>query len=114
MTEKDQDQRWEVSIECSITWEDRATTGTVVTLSLQSALVTIVDIVPPEGSPCTLTLETDQGEVPLQGRMGPKVVHAGWEPKDQVGIGLLGIDFEGSPDEIREALGPLIPPGMDG
>ena len=113
MTEKDKDQRWEVSIPCSLAWEDRSTTGTVVNLSLHTALVTIVDIVPPEGTSSTLTLETDQGEVHLQGRMGPKVVHAGWEPRDQMGIGLLGINFEESPEEIRQKLGPLIPPGTD-
>ena len=56
MAERDQHQRWEVSLPCSLEWDDRTTTGTVVNLSLQSALITLVDVVPPHETPLTLIL----------------------------------------------------------
>ena len=62
MAEKDQYQRWEVSLPCSIEWDDRTLSGTVIKLTLRSALITLVDVVPPEGAPLILTLQADQGE----------------------------------------------------
>ena len=109
MAEKDQYQRWEVSLPCSIEWDDRTISGTVVKLSLQSALITLVDVVPPEEAPLILILQTDQGEVRFEGKMGPKVVHAGWEPRDQVGIGLLGIEFQEPHQAVKAKLSRVIP-----
>ena len=110
MAERDQHQRWEVSLPCSLEWDDWTTTGTVVNLSLQSALITLVDVVPAPEAPLTLILQTDQGEVRFQGKMGPRVVHAGWEPRDQVEIGLLGIEFQEPQQAVEEKPGRLLPP----
>ena len=109
MAEKDQYQRWEVSLPCSIEWDDRTLSGTVVKLTLRSALITLVDVVPPEGAPLILTLQADQGEVRFEGKMGPKVVHAGWEPRNQVGLGFLGVEFEEPYEVVKEKLHRFIP-----
>ena len=58
----------------------------------------------------TLILQTDQGEVRFQGKLGPRVVHAGWEPRDQVEIGLLGIEFQEPQQAVEEKPGRLLPP----
>ena len=109
MAKKEPQQRWEISLPCSLEWDDRTTTGHVVNLSLRSALITLVDVVPPEGSPLILILQTDQGEVRFEGKMGPRIVHAGWEARDQIGIGLLGIEFQEPQQAVQEKLGRLIP-----
>ncbi|MEE2840466.1 MAG: hypothetical protein VYC91_08025 [Acidobacteriota bacterium] len=70
----------------------------------------LVDFVPPREAPLTLILQTDQGEVRFQGKMGPRVVHAGWEPRDQVEIGLLGIEFQEPQQAVEEKPGRLLPP----
>jgi hypothetical protein len=106
---EEKDQRWEISIPCSIQWDDRTMTGTVVNISLESALITIVDVVPPEGALLILILQTDQGEVRFEGKLGHKVVHAGWQPKDQLGIGLLGVEFQDPRPEVKKKLSRLIP-----
>jgi hypothetical protein len=106
---EEKDQRWEVSIPCSIEWGDRTTTGTVVNISLESALITIENVVPPEGTVLILILQVDPEEVRFKGKMGPKVVHAGWEPKNQVGIGLLGVQFQEPRQDIMKKLSLLIP-----
>ena len=106
---KEKDQRWEISIPCSIEWDKRTITGTAVNVSLESALITIVDVVPPEGALLILILQTDQGEVRFEGKMGPKVIHAGWEPKDQVGIGFLGVEFQEPRQDVNKKLSRLVP-----
>ena len=99
--------RWEVSIPCTVEWEDTIIRGQIANLSYGGALITQVNAVPSEGARVLLTFQTRVGGVRLKNKLVARVVYVILEAmeKSSIGsIGLFGVEFEEPPEQVKGKL----------
>jgi len=112
--ERRQLYRWKVSIPCTLEQGDTITRGQIANLSLGGALITQMDAVPLEGVPFIVRFQVEKESVELEGKLihtinlsfrGPWILQVSAMEDGQVGS--FGVEFQGSPEEIRSKLSPV-------
>ncbi len=96
--------RWEVSIPCTVEWEDTIIRGQIANLSYGGALITQVDVIPPEGARVLLTFQARVGGVRLKSKLVARVVYVNLEAMEELIIGSFGVEFEEPPGQVKAKL----------
>ncbi len=107
-TERRRFERWETSIPCAVEWEGSSTTGRIANLSFGGALIKQVEVTPPKGTRATIRFEVQKQEIKLTGSLVAKILRTVEEFKEEgKGMVWLGVQFEGSEEEIKSKLIPV-------
>ncbi len=99
--------RWDVSIPCTVEWEDTITRGQIANLSYGGASITQVNDVPSEGARVILTFQTRVGGVRLKNKRVARVVYVFLEAMEELIIGSIGsfrLKFEEPTEQVMGKL----------
>ncbi len=100
-------QSCEVSTPCIVEWKGWEIAGEISNPSFGEALVSPVSAVPPEGAKVVVTFQAQNGKVALKAKLTCRVVHTVWEILEDGQVGSFGVEFQGSPEEVRSKLSPV-------
>ena len=99
--------RWVTSMPCTVRWKDYDIEGKISNLSFAGALITDISALPPENTPVELTFQTKE-RVTLNAVVTVRVVHSHADTADSGEVGLFGVAFEESAEELRSQLAPIL------
>ena len=106
--------RWEVSIPCTVGWEDWIIKGQIVNLSFGGALIAQASAVPPEGALIVVTFQAEKGKVVMEGKINARAVHTISGEVEEGKVGSFGVKFVEPTEAVRSkliaVLGTLISP----
>jgi hypothetical protein len=92
-----------------VEWEGWSTTGRIVNLSFGGALIKRVDATPPEGTRAIIRFEVKKEGLRLKGSLAARIIRILQEFKEEgKGMAWLGVQFEGSAEEIKSQLIPAL------
>jgi len=100
-------QSCEVSTPCIVEWKGYEIAGQISNPSSGEALVSPVSAVPPEGAKVVVTFQAQSGKIALKAKLTCRVVHTVWEIMEDGQVGSFGVEFQGSPEEVRSKLTPV-------
>ena len=109
MEDRRQFERWEVSIPCTVRWDDWVIEGQIANLSLGGAMITRVSAVPPKGALVVIAFQVRRQEVMLKGKLTSRVIHTILEVIEDLNIGSFGVVFQDPPEEVKSKLAPFFP-----
>ncbi len=100
-------ERWEVSIPCTVRWDDWVIEGQIANLSLGGAMIIRVNAVPPKGALVMIAFQVKTQEVMLKGKLTSRVIHTISEAIEDLNIGSFGVEFQDPPEKVKARLEPV-------